>query len=123
MSASIALSAADKPRTAFGPRSVGVSREAVPGVPRCGGRHLSSPFLVWSQSATGADESRQILVDHVDLGGPALLTPAVFNTAASIGILRRRLPVAAKIALAMAGTTADVPVSPIPPGGSALLTT
>jgi hypothetical protein len=41
-----------------------------------------------------------------------------FNTAASIGILRKRLPVAAKIALAMAGTIAEVPHSPIPPGTS-----
>src|SRR5215468_2285442 len=47
---------------------------------------------------------------------------ASFSTLLSIGILRRRFPVAAKIALAMAGTTPDVPVSPIPPGGSALLT-
>ena len=45
-----------------------------------------------------------------------------FRAATSIGIFRKRLPVAAKIALAMAGTIADVPVSPIPPGGSALLT-
>jgi hypothetical protein len=37
-----------------------------------------------------------------------------FNAAGSTGILRRRFPVAANIALAMAGTTADVPVSPIP---------
>src|SRR5262245_38524902 len=41
-----------------------------------------------------------------------------FNALLSTGILRRRLPVAAKIALAMAGTTAEVPVSPIPPGAS-----
>jgi hypothetical protein len=38
--------------------------------------------------------------------------------ALSIGILRKRLPVGAKIALATAGTMADVPASPIPPGGS-----
>ena len=36
--------------------------------------------------------------------------------------LLRRIPVAAWIALAMAGTIADVPISPMPPGGSALLT-
>jgi len=36
------------------------------------------------------------------------------------GILRSRLPVAAKIALATAGTMAEVPRSPIPPGGSEL---
>jgi hypothetical protein len=44
------------------------------------------------------------------------------STLESTGILRRRFPVAAKIALPMAGTIADVPVSPIPPGGSELLT-
>src|SRR5215469_12757734 len=41
----------------------------------------------------------------------------------AIGIRRRRLPVAAKIALAMAGTIADVPGSPMPPGGSEFFTT
>jgi hypothetical protein len=35
-----------------------------------------------------------------------------------MGILRSRLPVAAKIALATAGTMAEVPHSSIPPGGS-----
>jgi len=45
-----------------------------------------------------------------------------FSALASTGILRRRFPVAAKIALAMAGTIPEVPVSPIPPGGSELLT-
>src|SRR5271166_6222195 len=45
-----------------------------------------------------------------------------FNEAVSIGIFLRRLPVAAKIALATAGTIAEVPGSPIPPGGSELLT-
>jgi hypothetical protein len=45
------------------------------------------------------------------------------GTLLSTGILLRRLPVAAKIALAMAGTIAEVPVSPIPPGGSALFST
>jgi hypothetical protein len=35
--------------------------------------------------------------------------------ALSIGILRKRLPVAAKIALATAGTMADVRASPIVP--------
>jgi hypothetical protein len=37
-----------------------------------------------------------------------------------MGIFRNRLPVAAKIALATAGTMAEVPHSPIPPGGSEL---
>lgn len=46
-----------------------------------------------------------------------------FSAAASTGILRRRFPVAAKIAFAMAGTIPEVPVSPMPPGGSMLLTT
>ena len=42
--------------------------------------------------------------------------------ALSIGSFRTRLPVAAKIALATAGITADVPGSPTPPGASELLT-
>jgi hypothetical protein len=46
--------------------------------------------------------------------------PGCFDAAASIGILRKRLPVAAKIALATAGTIAEVPGSPIPPGSSEL---
>ena len=37
-----------------------------------------------------------------------------------MGSLRKRLPVAAKTALVTAGTTQEVPASPIPPGGSAL---
>ena len=45
------------------------------------------------------------------------LQPGCFNAVASTGILRGRLPVAAKIALATAGTMAEVPASPIPPGG------
>jgi NAD(P)-dependent dehydrogenase (short-subunit alcohol dehydrogenase family) len=44
------------------------------------------------------------------------------NAAGLIGSFRRRLPVAAKIALATAGTTAEVPSSPIPPGGLKLST-
>src|SRR6267378_1098788 len=36
----------------------------------------------------------------------------------SIGRIRKRFPVAAKIALVTAGTIAEVPGSPIPPGGS-----
>ena len=43
-----------------------------------------------------------------------------FNAFASTGIFLSRLPVAAKIALATAGTTADVPGSPMPPGASEL---
>src|SRR3984893_8877271 len=45
-----------------------------------------------------------------------------FNAAVSIGSFRKRLPVAAKIALVTAGTTAEVPASPIPPGDSGLWT-
>ena len=44
-----------------------------------------------------------------------------FSALASTGNLRRRFPVAAKIALVTAGTIAEVPASPIPPGGSELL--
>jgi hypothetical protein len=47
---------------------------------------------------------------------------ADLSSALSIGSFRRRLPVAAKIALVTAGTIAEVPGSPIPPGGSALCT-
>jgi hypothetical protein len=45
-----------------------------------------------------------------------------FNALVSIGSFRKRLPVAAKIALVTAGTMAEVPASPIPPGGSRLWT-
>jgi hypothetical protein len=45
-----------------------------------------------------------------------------FSAVVSTGSFRRRLPVAAKIALATAGTIAEVPGSPIPPGGSELWT-
>jgi hypothetical protein len=45
-----------------------------------------------------------------------------FSAALSTGSFRTRLPVAAKIALVMAGTIAEVPASPIPPGGSRLWT-
>src|SRR5205807_4705489 len=45
-----------------------------------------------------------------------------FNAAVSTGGFRSRLPVAAKIALVTAGTIAEVPASPIPPGGSVLFT-
>src|SRR5271169_5437382 len=41
---------------------------------------------------------------------------------ASTGSFRKRLPVAAKIALLTAGTIAEVPASPVPPGGSELCT-
>src|SRR5262249_52796051 len=43
-----------------------------------------------------------------------------FNAAVSTGGFRKRLAVAAKIALNTAGTMAEVPASPIPPGGSEL---
>ena len=41
---------------------------------------------------------------------------------ASTGSLRSRLPVAAKMAFATAGASADVPGSPMPPGASVLST-
>jgi hypothetical protein len=44
------------------------------------------------------------------------------RAAASTGSLRRRLPVAAKIALVTAAGITEVPHSPIPPGGSRLAT-
>jgi len=46
--------------------------------------------------------------------------PGAFNNAESMGIFLSLTPVAAKIAFATAGTMQDVPVSPMPPGGSAL---
>jgi hypothetical protein len=46
--------------------------------------------------------------------------PQALSLLASIGSLRRRTPVAAKIALATAGASADVPGSPMPPGASLL---
>jgi hypothetical protein len=45
-----------------------------------------------------------------------------FNAAVSTGSFRKRFPVAAKIALVTAGTIAEVPASPIPPGGSVFWT-
>jgi len=54
------------------------------------------------------------------INGLAHSRPPPLETAASTGIFRSRLPVAAKIALATAGTIAEVPLSPMPPGGSAL---
>src|ERR1700730_12595035 len=45
-----------------------------------------------------------------------------FNAAVSIGSFRKRLAVAAKIALVTAGMMAEVPASPIPPGDSGLWT-
>src|SRR4030081_685766 len=46
----------------------------------------------------------------------------VLNCCGSIGSVRIRLPVAAKIAFATAGPTAAVAASPMPPGASELLT-
>jgi hypothetical protein len=51
--------------------------------------------------------------------GPALLH-ADFKIAGSIGSFRRRLPVAAKIALATAGAIVAVPGSPMLPGACVL---
>jgi hypothetical protein len=44
------------------------------------------------------------------------------NAVVSTGIFRSRFPVAAKIALVTAGMIAEVPGSPIPPGGSEFCT-
>src|SRR5262245_24369201 len=68
------------------------------------------------------------LADHLSLRCKASLFVTAsshtgcFNTVVSTGRFRKRLPVAAKIALATAGTMAEVPASPIPPGGSELWT-
>jgi hypothetical protein len=47
--------------------------------------------------------------------------PVFFNDAGSIGSIRTRYPVAAKIALVTAALTTDVGASPMPPGASAFL--
>ena len=52
--------------------------------------------------------------------GRPIVQVACFSTLGSAGILRSRFPVAAKIALLIAGTIAEVAVSPIPPGASLL---
>ena len=57
-------------------------------------------------------------VAHLD----RLAHAGCFNTEASTGNLRRRLPIAANMALVTAGTISDVPASPMPPGGSWLCT-
>ena len=49
---------------------------------------------------------------------PAPLAQA--SVCAAIGRLRRRLPVAAKIALQIAGATSGTAASPMPPGASSL---
>src|SRR5580700_7318058 len=65
-----------------------------------------------------AGHCRSLLVSE-GIGGPLTHTGCL-NAVASTGIFRSRLPVAAKIALATAGTMPEVPHSPMPPGGSEL---
>ena len=67
-------------------------------------------------------ECNQIRACHPKKNRRLPLHPGCRNTAGSTGSFRRRLPVAAKIALVTAGTMADVPASPMPPGGSELCT-
>ena len=49
------------------------------------------------------------------------LAQACLRSAGSTGNLRRRFPVAARIAFVTAGTMTEVPGSPIPPGASVFL--
>jgi hypothetical protein len=66
----------------------------------------------WRQEpSTWQREARHISIAH-----------AAFKAAGATGSFRRRLPVAAKIALATAGAIAAVPGSPIPPGACVLET-
>src|SRR5262249_40448341 len=81
---------------------------------RKGGERL--PVDIFGQDRLEDRLVRLMRADHV---GPLC---GCFSTLPATGILRRRLPVAAWMALATAGTIADVPISPIPPGGSVLLT-
>jgi hypothetical protein len=82
--------------------------------------------MVIREAETPFFKSAPVTSDHRQQGGPKRrcarrsVHTGCFNAAASIGILRKRLPVAAKIALATAGTIAEVPGSPIPPGSSEL---
>jgi len=89
---------------------------------QCCGRHMACLRSCATSWLTTATEARQPAARDFESFGHCLTHADCFNEALSIGILRRRLPVAAKMALAIAGTIADVPVSPIPPGGSELLT-
>src|SRR5258708_24889951 len=61
----------------------------------------------------------QKLISHIAIIDPFLRShPGKLRTLVSIGRIRKRFPVAAKIALVTAGMIAEVPGSPIPPGGS-----
>jgi hypothetical protein len=69
---------------------------------------------IWRSQSKSAYQLRQLLLTDRE----GAVQAGRFNAAASSGSLRKRLRVAAKTALATAGTMADVPASPIPPGGS-----
>jgi hypothetical protein len=79
-----------------------------------------------NQKAGLAQRDRRISVAYGGRHFPRFASRPVhagcFNTVRSIGSFRRRLPVAAKIALVTAGTMAEVPASPMPPGGAELWT-
>jgi hypothetical protein len=67
---------------------------------------------------------RQVIRSSVaSIGGASRsIHSGCFNAVVSIGSFRRRLPVAAKMALTTAGTMAEIPALPVPPGGSELWT-
>jgi hypothetical protein len=84
-------------------------------------RHVDSrlPDLCWHGAVSAVTAERNFPGEVRPLRGGSQMD---LSWALSIGSFRIRLPVAAKIALATAGITADVPGSPTPPGASVLLT-
>src|ERR1700730_17167964 len=94
-------------------------------------RHVLAPDQRLRREGVAAFSSGPVVPTVPPFGGapqirstrsPRSVQTGCFNTAVSIGSFRRRLPVAAKTALVTAGTMAEVPASPIPPGGSELCT-
>jgi hypothetical protein len=95
--------------------------------PRCRSPRAipSATCREWSRAPCRFRESRLTChrccpVSSLELA-PSADQPA-FNCAGSIGSARMRLPVAAKIALQIAGAIAGTPGSPTPPGGAWLST-
>ena len=81
------------------------------------GSHANSPRIRrWQETGTDGSESPETNLSRTM--PLAKMAHTCFSSAGSTGSLRRRLPVAAKIAFVTAGTMADVPGSPIPPGDS-----
>src|SRR5262245_58082694 len=68
---------------------------------------------------TGGERAQRL---DEGIGGEQSPQAPSFRALAVTGSLRTRVPVAAKMAFVTAGTTAEVPASPIPPGDSPLCT-